>query len=145
MKSRVLILTAGYGEGHNAAARALATACDALHGPGTASVVDLFALAAPRFNAVSRRGYLAMINRTPRLWSAVYAWADRSSLLPRALWLLGRETRLLEEIIARESPAVICSAYPVYAFLLEKLRAAGRLRVPHFNIVTDSISINSLW
>ena len=145
MSTRVLILTAGYGEGHNAAARALSAACDALHGPGTARVVDIFELAAPRFNAISRRAYLAMINGTPRMWSAVYAWADRSSILPRALWLLGRETHLLEQIIARESPAVICSTYPVYAFLLEKLRHAGRLSVPHFNIVTDSISINSLW
>ena len=145
MSTRVLILTAGYGEGHNAAARALAAACDAQHGSGAARVVDVFALTSPRFNAVSRRAYLEMINHTPTVWSAIYAWVDRSNLLPRALWLLGRETRLLEKVIARESPAVICSTYPVYAFLLEKLRHAGRLSVPHFNIVTDSISINSLW
>ena len=45
MNARVLILTAGFGEGHNAAARALALACDAAHGPGTARVADVFALA----------------------------------------------------------------------------------------------------
>ena len=55
MKSpRVLVLTAGFGEGHNAAARALAAACDAAHGPGTARLVDVFALAAPRLNAVTQ-------------------------------------------------------------------------------------------
>jgi processive 1,2-diacylglycerol beta-glucosyltransferase len=146
MKPRVLILTAGYGEGHNAAARALAAACDAAHGSGAAHQSDVFALAAPRLNAVTRRGYLTAINRTPRLWSAIYLWTDRSTILPRALfWLLRKETRLLETIIAREQPAAICSTYPVYSFLLEKLRLAGRLTVPHFNIVTDSISINSLW
>ncbi|MSU48042.1 MAG: hypothetical protein EXS37_02960 [Opitutus sp.] len=48
MNSKVLILTAGFGEGHNAAARSLAAACDTLHGPGSARVADVFALTAPR-------------------------------------------------------------------------------------------------
>lgn len=47
MPARILILTAGYGEGHNAAARALAAACDTTHGAGTSRVVDVFALAHP--------------------------------------------------------------------------------------------------
>jgi processive 1,2-diacylglycerol beta-glucosyltransferase len=143
--TRILILTAGFGEGHNAAARALAAACDATHGPGTALLVDAFALASPRLNAISRRAYLGMINRTPRLWSFIYAWIDHSHVFPRALWLLRRETRVIEEIIAREKPAVICSTYPVYGFIVEKLARENRCHVPHFNIVTDSISINSLW
>jgi len=145
MSRRILILTAGFGEGHNAAARALATACDTLHGAGTALLVDAFALASPRLNAISRRAYLAMINGTPRLWSSIYAWVDHSNIFPRGLWALRRESRVIEEIIAREKPAVICSTYPVYGFILERLAHEGRLSAPHFNVVTDSISINSLW
>jgi len=145
MSARVLILTAGFGEGHNAAARALARACDDAHGPGTARIADLFALASPRLNALTRRAYLGLINRAPRVWSATYAWIDRSNILPRGLWMLGRETRELEKLLATERPAVICSTYPVYAFMLEKLRHDGRHVLPHFNVVTDSISINSLW
>ena len=144
-RARVLILTAGYGEGHNAAARALAAAFEGLRGPGTARVVDLFALASPRLNAVFRRGYLQAINRAPRLWSRAYAWMDRSNLLPRTLLLLRRDLRLLSQIIESEKPTAICSTYPVYAFLVERLRRRGRTDAPHFNVVTDSISINSLW
>ena len=145
MKPRVLILTAGYGEGHNAAARALAAACDANYGAGTSRLVDVFEVVAPRFSRVSRRAYLALINAVPRVWSAVYAWADRSVLVPRAFWLLGRERRAIEQLIEAGSPTVICSTYPVYAFLLQKIALTRGLAVPHFNIVTDSISINSLW
>ena len=144
-RARVLILTAGYGEGHNAAARALAAAFDDLRGPGAARVVDLFALASPRLNAVVRRCYLQAINRTPRLWSRAYAWMDRSNLLPRTLLLLRRDLRLLSQIIDSERPTAICSTYPVYSFLVERLRRLGRTDAPHFNVVTDSISINSLW
>jgi processive 1,2-diacylglycerol beta-glucosyltransferase len=39
----------------------------------------------------------------------------------------------------------ICSTYPVYGFIIEKLAREGKCAVPHFNVVTDSISINSLW
>ena len=145
MKPRVLVLTAGYGEGHNAAARALVAACDAAAGPGTALMVDVFAVAAPRFSRISRRAYIDLINAVPRLWSAVYAWADRSTILPRMLGLLRHERQILAELIAREQPTVICSTYPVYAFLLEKIARARGLATPQFNIVTDSISINSLW
>jgi processive 1,2-diacylglycerol beta-glucosyltransferase len=140
-----LILTAGFGEGHNAAARALAAACDSAGGPGTAKVVDLFALAAPRFNALARRTYLGMINHAPKLWNRVYQWIDRGQVLPRRLWTLRIPLRRLEALLASERPTVVCSTYPVYPFLLEKLRQDGRIRAPHYTVVTDSISINSLW
>jgi processive 1,2-diacylglycerol beta-glucosyltransferase len=105
----------------------------------------VFEVVAPRFSKISRKAYIDLINAVPRAWSAVYAWADRSTILPKLFWMLGRERRVLEALIERERPTVICSTYPVYAFLLEKIAHTKGLAVPHFNIVTDSISINSLW
>jgi processive 1,2-diacylglycerol beta-glucosyltransferase len=141
----LLILTAGFGEGHNAAARNLAAAGDSLQGAGTARVVDLFALTSPRFNRIARRAYLAAINGTPGLWSAFYRWVDGASIFPRHLWLLRQELRLLDRLVQREQPAVVCSTFPAYGFLLESLARRGRLAAPFYNVVTDSISINSLW
>ena len=143
--TRVLILTAGFGEGHNAAARNLAAAVDAAGGAGTAQIADLFALASPRLNHLTRRGYLTLINRAPRLWSTCYGWADRPGTFPRHLWFLRKELRALARLLEREPPRAVCSTFPVYGFLAERLNQRGVLRAPHFNIVTDSISINSLW
>src|SRR5688500_18487800 len=143
MSARILILTAGFGEGHNAAARALATACDRLHGRGTSHVADIFALAAPRWNGVLRRAYLGLINRVPHAWSAAYWWLDHSTLFPHFLRSMRRERRILAEVIAREKPAAICCTFPAYAFMLDQLARERKLTVPFFNIVTDSISINS--
>lgn len=145
MTARILVLTAGFGEGHNAAARALALAVDAAAGPGAAQVVDVFALAAPRLNAVVRRGYLGMINRAPGLWSAVYRWLDRSPAAGRLLAGLKRERVVLARRLAAERPALVCSTYPVYGFLLAALARAGVAVPPHYQVVTDSISVNSLW
>ncbi len=145
MMPRALILTAGFGEGHNAAARALAAGFDRTAGPGAAQIVDAFALASPRLNAVARRGYLAIINETPKLWSKVYAWIDRSNLIERRLWFFRHEIRLLAGLIAQERPDVICCTYPLYAFFLARIARGGAYVPPVFNVVTDSISIHSLW
>jgi processive 1,2-diacylglycerol beta-glucosyltransferase len=144
MQSRILILTAAYGEGHNAAAHALATAFNE-DIPGTAVVVDVFALSNPRLNQFVRRAYLAAINGTPGLWKYVYALMDRPGFMTSGMMMLRAQSRTLESIIARESPIAICSTFPAYAALLQKLAREGRIRTPHFNIVTDSISINSVW
>lgn len=145
MNARSLVLTAGFGEGHNAAARALALAWDERHGPGTARLADVFALAAPRANALARRAYLGLINRAPGLWKRVYDWLDRSAALPRMLPAFRAERRTLARLVAEHAPAVIACTYPIYGFWLRRLAAEGRLAAPCFNVVTDSISINSLW
>jgi processive 1,2-diacylglycerol beta-glucosyltransferase len=144
MEHRILILTAAYGEGHNAAANALATAFNDEH-PGSAVVADAFALSWPRLNSIVRRSYLAAINSTPRLWKCMYAIMDMPGFMTSGLWMLRRQSRTLEALIARERPDAICSSFPAYAALLEKLRREGKLEVPHYNIVTDSITINSVW
>jgi processive 1,2-diacylglycerol beta-glucosyltransferase len=141
---RILILTAGYGEGHNSAARALQAAFN--EQPGIAAeLVDLFALRAPRLNHVSRRGYLRLINAAPKVWSRVYRWLDES---PRAPWMfraLASHRRLLGRLIAEKQPVALVSTYPVYAWLLNELRRDGQVFCPHYTVVTDALTINSVW
>lgn len=143
--SKILILTASFGEGHNAAARALATACDRAGGPGTAVVADIFALAAPRYNHLVRRSYLALINRAPRLWIRFYRWSDESRIAERQVRFFFRELRVLRALLARERPDAICCTFPVCTLLLAHLARHGGPALPVFNVVTDSISIHSLW
>ncbi len=141
---RVLILTAGYGEGHNAAARAVAAACNEAAGPGTARLLDLFALATPRLDRFVRTSYLSLINRAPRLWGRAYRWLDGNKSVP-GLLPLGAARRRLAAVLDELRPAVVCSSYPAYGLMLDRLAREGRFCAPHYTIVTDSISINSLW
>ena len=143
--TKLLILTAGYGEGHNAAARNLAAAAESLAGPEAARVVDLFALVSPRIDRLARAAYLAAINHAPTLWSRFYQWIDHSRIFPRHLWLLRGGMRALDALLQQEQPAVVCATYPIYGFMLERLARTGRLTAPFYDVVTDSLSINSLW
>ncbi|HEX8310614.1 MAG TPA: hypothetical protein VF614_04795, partial [Chthoniobacteraceae bacterium] len=141
---KVLLLTAGYGEGHNAAARGLQAAF-ALTG-AEAEIVDLFALTGGSFYEHSRRGYLEMINRAPNIWAGVYSLIDKIPLVPMTMPLLGKMRRALEKLIADTNPIAIISVYPVYGYVLDKLypRGQGRNFDLH-TVVTDSITINSVW
>jgi processive 1,2-diacylglycerol beta-glucosyltransferase len=142
--TRVLILTAGYGEGHNSAARALQAAFG--ESPGvTAELVDVFALRAPRLNNLSRRAYIHTINHAPTVWSSFYGWLDRSAHAPLLFKALASHRRLLAKIIGEKQPDALVSTYPVYAWMVARLRAEGLVRCPLFTIVTDAITINSLW
>ena len=142
--AKVLILTAGYGEGHNSAARALRSAFN--EQPGIdAELIDLFALRAPRLNEISRRCYLQLINRAPGVWSRLYRWLDRSPRAPLLFRLLASHRRLLGRLIAEKKPVAICSTYPVYAWLLNELRQGGQDFCPHYTVITDALTINSLW
>jgi processive 1,2-diacylglycerol beta-glucosyltransferase len=142
--AKVLILTAGYGEGHNSAARALQCAFN--EQPGIdAELIDLFALRAQRLNNISRRAYLRLINAAPKIWSGIYRWLDRSPRVPLLFRMLASHRRLLGRLIAEKQPVAICSTYPVYAWLLNQLRREGLMFCPHYTVVTDALTINSLW
>src|SRR6266511_3960726 len=80
MNKRILILTAGFGEGHNSAARGVRDGL-ARVAPNQADVElrDLFAEAYGPVNEFVRRGYLALVNSAPRAWGIVYRWLDRKT------------------------------------------------------------------
>lgn len=141
---RVLLLTAGFGEGHNSAARALHAAFR--EQPGVApEIVDVFALGAPRLNHLTRRAYQRIIHHAPRVWSGFYSWLDRSARAPLLFRGLAGCSRRLEELIVRHAPAALVSTFPIYGWMLARSRAAGRLACPVFTVVTDALTINSLW
>lgn len=142
--SKVLLLTAGYGEGHNAAARGLHTALTELG--ADAEILDLFAITGGASYDRSRRGYLELINRAPGLWAAVYRLIDVVPLVSWTLPLLGKMQAALAHILREKKPDSVISVYPLYGYLMERLYPHRADRTFAFHtIVTDSITINSVW
>jgi processive 1,2-diacylglycerol beta-glucosyltransferase len=140
----VLILTAGYGEGHNAAARGLHKAFEEL---GVASdVVDVFGLVGGDFYQWSRRAYLELINRAPLIWAGVFKLIDRMPLVPMTMPLMGGMQRALGRLLDEKKPDAVVSVYPAYGYFLDRLYPDTRHRPFSFHtIVTDSITVNSVW
>lgn len=144
---RLLILTAGFGEGHNTAARNIRDAIEALAGDeAQVEVYDLFDSCYGRLNELMRRAYLTAINKTPRLWKGLYALADRPGLVEANMLALTRMRRAMDSLLQSYRPDVVVSTYPIYNYLIDDIFEDGRRR--HFRqvtVITDSISVNSLW
>src|SRR5215218_2056613 len=94
---RLLILTAGYGEGHNAAARGLLAA--AQHLGVEAEIADPFVAMGPAYDR-SRRDYLSLINRAPKIWATLFGLIDRLPLVDFTLPLLTPVKEELSRLLA---------------------------------------------
>lgn len=146
MTPRILILTAGFGEGHNTAARCLAAGFRHLRPDFTVEVADPYALCYGRLNDFTRRAYITAINKTPQIWRLIYLLLDRTSLVPSTQWLTRKMQHWLAQKITQEPPAIICSTFPAYNFTLDRIFPPNTPRpFLQATIITDSISINSLW
>jgi processive 1,2-diacylglycerol beta-glucosyltransferase len=141
---KILILTAGFGDGHNAAARSLRGAIELLDEDARAEVLDLFADSYGAFNTFVKKTYLGVVQYAPKLWGGIYSLLEN----PFVEKQLGGFTRLqntLEKILAETQPDCVVSTYPVYAHVIKKIYGNNERPFRFITIVTDSISINSAW
>lgn len=142
---RILILTAGFGEGHNSAARGL---CKALERqPEThAEIHDLFEESYGSISDFVRKAYLGTINHAPKVWQQFYELVDRTDMVSGNLGVLSRMRDHLERLVDFFRPDAIALTYPLYGYLLDRIHRGGKPRpCGVFTVVTDSISVNSVW
>ena len=141
----VLILTAGFGEGHNAAARNLEEALRELHPEVSVVVNDIFDESYGWFNRLLQNGYKWMINRHPSLWRAFYNFLDRSPWITSGVGLFWIAVNLLADRITRYNADVVVSCFPGYGAFLDKVRRGNGRPFTYITVVTDSLTINSIW
>ncbi|TLD68334.1 hypothetical protein FEM03_23315 [Phragmitibacter flavus] len=140
----ILILTAGFGDGHNTAARNVSEALSRLRPDMPNEVVDLFDLAHPLLAPALKQGYQMLITRAPSIWAGIYkkaATADFDSG-PDILIAL---RRALGEVLKRTRPSAIICTYPIYPKLIRELADQGFPTAPVYTVITDSISIHPIW
>jgi processive 1,2-diacylglycerol beta-glucosyltransferase len=149
VKKRILILTAGFGEGHNSAARGVRDGLARVAPEGTdVELRDLFAEAYGPVNGLVRKGYLAVVNFVPRAWGAVYRWLDRKKDFDQEFERFVRLREHFAALLDRFQPDVMVCTFPVYPNVLSQIQKqnAGCSRpCKSIVVVTDSITINAAW
>jgi processive 1,2-diacylglycerol beta-glucosyltransferase len=136
---RILILSADVGEGHAAAARALAQQLEDSPEPTDITVIDGLAAMGRLLRPVVEDGYRAQLRFVPWTYTLVY-WllkhvAPIRLFASRLLCLLG--SRPLARAIAAHEPDVIVSTYPAVTVVLARLRRTGEVRCPTVATITD--------
>ncbi|OYD09142.1 MGDG synthase family glycosyltransferase [Paludifilum halophilum] len=134
---RVLILTIGFGTGHNAAARVLSVHLEQKFGLEVRTV-DLLELVPGKFHPFLKSGYGQMLNRFPSFYSYLY---DRTShsrfvryvsseFVEKTGWMIRKK---LVRILDRFAPTRIVTTHP---FGLLMLPSQWR-NLPTVGVVTD--------
>jgi processive 1,2-diacylglycerol beta-glucosyltransferase len=143
---KVLILTAGFGEGHNAAARNLRDALELVSDEVKVEVLDLFESSYGSFNTLAKSAYLNMVKYVPQFWGGIYSLLDNSKFVENRLGNFTRLKNSLADILHETQPDCVVSTYPVYAHVIQELYRNYAERPFRFiTIVTDSITVNSAW
>ena len=106
--NRVLILTASYGDGHDAVARSLRDAFGIVAPNTEAEVLDLFDVAYPTLNTFMKRGYRSLVRYARLIESlAAGAVAKRPHEIPEMVALAfangGRQWQPWKDNLARTS------------------------------------------
>jgi processive 1,2-diacylglycerol beta-glucosyltransferase len=136
---RVLILSANVGEGHAAAARAIAQDV-ALHDPtAEVTIIDGLAAMGGLIRHVVQDGYEVQLRVAP--WSADLVYWLLHNIIP-ARWvarflLRTIGSRSLLETIESYDPDVVVSTYPAITIVLGMLRRRGHLHMPTAAAITD--------
>jgi hypothetical protein len=141
---KILILTAGFGDGHNAAARSLRDAIEFLDENARAEVLDLFADSYGAFNTLARKAYLGMVQYTPSLWGGIYSMLE-NPFVEKQLGSFTRLQAMLEKILNETQPDCVVSTYPIYGHVIKKIFHGHERPFKFITVVTDSITINSAW
>lgn len=141
---RILILTAGFGEGHNSAARGIRAGLARVAPKVEVDLRDLFPETFGVFNEIVRRAYLGLINRWPRSWRYVYDWLDRKKDFDASFHRFRRLKKNLGRLLDRFQPDVVVSTFPPYPYLVQQILGTDR-RCKNVAVVTDSITVNAIW
>jgi processive 1,2-diacylglycerol beta-glucosyltransferase len=136
---RVLILSADVGEGHAAAARALAHQIESSPEQAEVTVIDGLAAMGPLLQPVVEDGYRVQLRFFPWTYTVIY-WLLESVapirvLARKLLCLFG--SRPLARTIAEHEPDVVVSTYPAVTVVLARLRRTRRVHCPTVATITD--------
>ncbi len=144
---RILILTASMGEGHNTAARNISEALTAeTSGAAEVLVADPYTRTNPIVNKLVQKGYSTAITRYPRAWKVVFELLSRRGVVEGMGPMLRELTNAVKGLVHEFQPDIIASTYPVFSFLIAKIRKHDpAVTMPFYTIITDSTQINSAW
>lgn len=148
--SRILLLTASFGEGHNAAARGLRMALEerahmSLGPSAETRLVDVCTEAYPRITSMIRRYYLRAMNHAPKVWGRLYDSLDANAALMRYLHRFSALHEVIKEEIDTFKPDAVVSTFPFYNQIIDAIYKNKDVPFLRFTVVTDSIRVNAAW
>lgn len=144
-KPSILILSAGYGEGHRQAAFALAHELKERWDPVRVDVVDFMEMVHPVVNSVTRFLYEKSVKKAPKLYGLFYRQTNKiqpTSNMQKLVRQIGAR-KLLKYIKSTEPKAVI-NTFPLSAGTISWLKERELTEIVSATVITD-YTVHSQW
>ena len=143
---KVLIVHGSIGAGHKRAAQALSDTFKERYPALEVKVIDIVDFAGPTFNAMYKRGYLSLAEKT---WgSHLVGYIFDASNQSQAGWFsrLVQESFLLDffSYIYNFRPDIIVNTHFLAPEIIAALRRRGLIRLPQVTVVTD-FDAHAFW
>lgn len=143
---KILILTAGFDDGHHAAARNLREAIELLDEDARAEIFDLFADGRGSFSTLFHKTCLSLAQHAPILWNGLRAAPDEVAALERQFGGFARMHDPLEKILLETQPDCVVSTSPAYGHLIQKIFRSHNERPFRFvTVITELLSASPAW
>ena len=136
---KILILTAGFGDGHTAAARNIRDAIETLDEDARTEVLDLFAGIDGAFNTLVGKTALGVVHYAQTIWGG--------SMLPveNQFGSFARLQLALEKILGDNQPDCVVSTHPVYGHAIQKIYRDSERPFRLLTVVTASAQVSPVW
>lgn len=109
-------------------------------------VIDVFERFSNSSSTFWKKTYLKGIHYAPWLWNLFYKIIHHTRVVQDNLWLFRNCTQGLDQLLFEEQPDIVCATYPLYSYLFSRMPRRAQIKsFKEITIVTDSISINSIW
>ncbi len=134
--SKIIILTASTGAGHNQAAQNLKTAFE--EQGDSVLIVDIFKETSKSIDTIVSDGYKLLATKLPKAYGLIYKTSDKKyfNAIFAKHFFLATELRL-RKIFKSDAPDIIISTHPFGAPIIGGLKKRGKISVPFIQIVTD--------
>lgn len=143
--SKLLVLSASYGAGHQQAALAVRDALARTSPETEVRIMDYLHCVHPTLDSIVKYCYLTSVRYAPALYGLFYKGTSQippQSLIQRQLNSLGISE--LEATLQEFQPDAVFSTFPTPAGVMSYLREQGRTSVPTATVITDH-AIHSQW
>lgn len=134
--SKVLILSASTGHGHNQAANSLKNELEA--SGYTVHIVDPLREEGRVMDTLIEDGYSILASRLPKMYGKMYKIADNKLVNKGLVTFLNVTLRnTVYHLIQENKPDLLISTHPLLVNVVSVLKAGGRIKLPFISVVTD--------
>ncbi|AZR72023.1 hypothetical protein BBF96_00535 [Anoxybacter fermentans] len=134
--SKVMILTASTGGGHNSAARAIATAFKEEGCEGV--IIDGIRTVSPLLDKIISEGYENSAKYTPRTYGKLYKLTDTPYLNQEHATIINSLLKnKIKQLIDEHKPDLIVGTHPFPLMAAARLKEIGKIDIPIMAVLTD--------